>query len=100
MVDLPDAERPVSQMVRPLCLSSPARMAGVSGLAWKWMFLQFQDEVSNEEVVLCNHEKQSRVERSSDCWCQPLSRFGNVCKKQNPSSMQIGMSLDTARSSE
>jgi hypothetical protein len=62
MVDLPDAERPVSQMVRPLCLSSPARMAGVSGLAWKWMFLQFQDEVSNEEVVLCNHDKQNRAE--------------------------------------
>ena len=39
MVDLPEAESPVSQMVRPVWPRRPERMAGVSGLAWKWMLL-------------------------------------------------------------
>lgn len=40
MVDLPEAERPVSQMVRPCCLRSEARMGTVRGVGWKVMLLE------------------------------------------------------------
>ena len=39
MVDLPEAERPVSQIVRPCCLRRDVRMVGVSGVGWYVMFL-------------------------------------------------------------
>lgn len=39
MVDLPDADRPVSQMVRPFWLSWALRSARVRAAAWKVMFL-------------------------------------------------------------
>ena len=39
MVDFPEAERPVSQIVRPFCLRRPARMGTVRGVGWKVMLL-------------------------------------------------------------
>ena len=39
MVDLPEAERPVSQIVRPRWLRSSLRSLRVRALAWKVMFL-------------------------------------------------------------
>jgi hypothetical protein len=49
MVDLPEAERPVSQIVRPCCLRSEVRSARVRALAWKVMLLGF---VSIIQLVL------------------------------------------------
>ena len=34
MVDLPLAESPVSQMVKPDCLRRPDRILGVNGVGW------------------------------------------------------------------
>ncbi len=34
MVDLPEAERPVSQTVRPDCLRRVERRVGVKGVGW------------------------------------------------------------------
>ena len=34
MVDLPDAERPVSHIVRPCCWRREERMVGVTSEAW------------------------------------------------------------------
>ena len=45
MVDLPDADSPVSQIVRPCWLSSFARSLRVSALVWKVIFLR--------SLVLC-----------------------------------------------
>jgi hypothetical protein len=39
MVDLPEADSPVSQIVRPFCFRSPARMGTVRGVGWKVILL-------------------------------------------------------------
>jgi hypothetical protein len=39
MVDLPDAERPVSHIVRPCWRRREERIVGVRGLGWKVMLL-------------------------------------------------------------
>jgi hypothetical protein len=49
MVDLPEADKPVSQMVRPFCLRRPARMGTVSGVGWNVMLLR--SSVSFEVLV-------------------------------------------------
>ena len=49
MVDLPLAERPVSQIVRPCCFLSDWRIVGVMGLAWYVMLL---GGVSDTQVLV------------------------------------------------
>lgn len=39
MVDLPEAERPVSQIVKPCCWRRAERMEGVRGVGCQLMFL-------------------------------------------------------------
>lgn len=46
MVDFPDADRPVNQMVRPRCFRRENRSARVSRAGWKVMLLMYGVSVS------------------------------------------------------